>query len=64
MLFSLGDTMPDGVIADITLSVSDQEDCRGETASVGFAFVPAFGDSFGRPVSGWSQDGSVRISDD
>ena len=30
MHFSLGDTMPDGDIVEITLTVSDKEKCRGD----------------------------------
>ena len=62
--FSLDDTMPDGDIAEITLTVSDKEECHGATAAVGFSSAPAFGDSSGKPVTGWSQDGSVKIADD
>ena len=64
VIFAQGLTMPDGVFADITLTVSDEDECDGATAEVGFSFGPNFGDSFGRPVSGWSQDGSVKIADD
>ena len=63
VLYALGATMPDGVIADISLTVSDAQDCRGATAEVGFSFGPAFGDDRFRPVEGWSQDGSVKIAD-
>ena len=63
VLYALGATMPDGVIADIALTVSDAQDCRGATAEVGFSFGPAFGDDRFRPVEGWSQDGSVKIAD-
>ena len=64
VIFAQGLTMPDGVFANITLTVSDREECLGATAEVGFSFGPAFGDSLGRPVSGWTQDGSVKIADD
>ena len=64
MLFAQGVSMPDGVFASVTLTASDKDECRGATAEVGFSFGPNFGDSFGRPVSGWSQDGSVRIAGD
>ena len=63
VLYALGATMPDGVIADISLTVSDAQDCRGATAELGFSFGPAFGDDRFRPVEGWSQDGSVKIAD-
>ena len=56
--------MPDGDIVEITLAVSDKEECHGATAEVKFSSTPAFGDSFGRPVTGWTQDGSVKIADD
>ena len=62
--FSLDDTMPDGDIVEITLDVSDKDECHGATAEVGFASAPAFGDSFGSPVTGWTQDGSVKIADE
>ena len=61
--FSLDDTMPDGDIVEITLAVSDKEECRGATAEVGFSSDPAFGDNSGKPVTGWTQDGSVKITD-
>ena len=61
--FSLDDTMPDGDIVEIDLEVSDKEECRGATAEVGFSSAPAFGDSSGKPVTGWTQDGSVKIAD-
>ena len=61
--FSLGDTMPDGDIVEIDLDVSDKEDCRGAMAEVRFSSAPAFGDSSGKPVTGWTQDGSVKIAD-
>ena len=64
VLFAQGVTMPDGVFADITFTVSEAQDCRGATAEVGFSSAPAFGDSFGTPVTGWSQDGSVKIADE
>ena len=64
VLFAQGVTMPDGAFANITLTVSDEEECRGTTANVGFSFGPNFGDSFGRPVSGWSQEGSIKIAGD
>lgn len=64
VLFAQGLTMPDGVFANVTLTVSDKEECRGATAEVRFSFGPNFGNNFGRPVSGWSQDGSVKIADD
>ena len=64
VLVGLGVTMPDGVIAEITFTVSDAQACRGATAEVGFSSSgPTFGDSLDRPVSGWSQDGSVKIAD-
>ena len=62
--FSLEDTMPDGAIVEISLDVSDKEECHGATAEVGFASAPAFGDSSGRPVTGWTQDGSIKIAGD
>ena len=62
--FSLEDTMPNGAIVEISLDVSDKEECHGATAEVGFASAPAFGDSSGKPVTGWTQDGSVKIADD
>ncbi len=62
--FSLDDTMPDGDIVEIDLTVSDKEECHGATAAVGFPSAPAFGDSSGKPVTGWTQDGSVKIAGD
>ena len=62
--FSLDDTMPDGGIVEIDLGVSDKEECRGASAEVGFSSIPAFGDNSGRPVTGWTQDGSVKIARD
>ena len=64
VLFGLGATMPDGVFAEITFTVSDAQDCRGATAEVGFSSSgPTFAHNLDRPVSGWSQDGSVKIAD-
>ena len=60
--FALGETMPDGVIVEIDFAVSDKAECRGARAEVGFSSTPAFGDSFGRPITGWAQDGSVKIA--
>ncbi len=64
VLFGFGVAMPDGVIAEITFTVSDAQDCHGATAEVGFSSSgPAFGDNLDRPVSGWSRDGSIKIAD-
>ena len=65
VLFSLGVAMPDGAFAEITFTVSDEEDCRGETAEVGFSSSGlAFADLQNKPVTGWTQDGSVKIADE
>ena len=64
VLFGFGAMMPDGVIAEITFTVSDAQACRGATADVGFSSGgPTFGDNLDRPVSGWSQGGSIKIAD-
>ena len=56
--------VPEQVIVEITFTVSDEAECIGATAEVGFPSVPAFVDRNFTPVQGWKQDGSVKIADD
>ena len=64
VFFGLGVAMPDGSIVEITYTVSNAPDCSGATADVGFSSIGlTFRDSLGRLVTGWSQDGSVKIDD-
>ncbi len=64
-VYSLRTTVPEGAVVEITFSVSTDESCRGATAGVGFSDNPSavFGDDRFRPVQGWTQDGSVKITD-
>ena len=61
-IYGLGISMSDGVIVEITFTVSDEEECSGATAEVGFASGTAFGNYTTGSVSGWTQDGSVKIA--
>ena len=59
-----GVTVSDGVIVNITFTASDEAGCPGTTAKVGFSSGTTFRNTGWNPVSGWTQDGSVKIADE
>lgn len=64
-VYNLNASVEDGVIVELTFTVSADASCHGATADVAFSNSPSavFGDNQFRPVQGWTQDGSVKIAD-
>ena len=63
VIASVNASMPDRVIVRITFTASSATTCVGRNATVALVLSQqSFGDSRGRPISGWADSGSVRIS--
>ena len=63
VIASVNASMPDRVIVRITFTASSATTCVGQNATVALVLSQrSFGGSGGRPISGWADSGSVRIS--